>query len=214
MEIYGETLGDSQVEVRFLVLVTQIHHFLTWKPRFDPTLHTICLYLFIREVIENMPFSILASLVQAWKQEKTTICCYGCIIESQTSATTTTFRELCSKEMTLSETVNRKKTKTSWKTFKVKSFPLRSAAIFRIFESRNNNKQFVEQIDLSSGSSHSYHHILTCSMFRTDAENSEREGLLWVNRNILVYMIYNIYNPIRFKPSYKPSLMQPIPPIQ
>lgn len=89
--------------------------------------------------------------------------------------------------MTLSETVNRKKTKNSWKTSEVKSFPLRSAAIFRIFESRNNNKQFVEQIDLSSGSSNTYHHILTCSMFRTDAENSEREGLLWVNRNILVY---------------------------
>lgn len=98
LSFYGETLGDSQVEVRFLVLVTQIHHFFTWKPRFDPTLHTICLYLFIREVIANMPFSILASLVQAWKQEKTTICCYGCIIESRTSATTTTFRELCSKK--------------------------------------------------------------------------------------------------------------------
>ena len=142
MEIYGETLGDSQVEVRFLVLVTQIHHFLTWKPRFDPTLHTICLYLFIREVIENMAFfhsSFFGSSMKAREDNDLLLWLHHW---KSDLGNDDNFQRTVFKRDDAFRDCQQEKTKTSWKTFKVKSFPLRSAAIFRIFESRNNNKQF------------------------------------------------------------------------
>ena len=90
-------------------------------------------------------FSSFGSSVFKREKTKTTICCYSCIIESRIWA----MKRQLSEEMDVFRDSQQEKSKNWWQSFTVKSFPLRSAAWFRIFVSRNNNKQFVPQIELT-----------------------------------------------------------------